>query len=79
MTLQEISKKLTLYLLVLSADPAVDNLCKQFRPRSGPTKCWACSGPKIFDTLMVCLKEVFEKVDFTKKISRRQKACKITQ
>ena len=31
---------ITLCLLVSSAD----NFCKQFGPRSGPTKCWAWSG-----------------------------------
>ena len=50
------------YLLVSSAD----NLCKQFGPRSGPTKCRACSGTKLFGTLMVFLKDIFLKVDFEK-------------
>ena len=59
----------TLYLLVSSSD----NLCKQFGPRSGPTKCRAWSGSKLFDTLMVFIKEFFIKVDF-EKISRRQKS-----
>ena len=53
---------LTLCLLVSPAD----NLCKQFGPRSGPTKCQAWSGYKLFDTLMVLLKEFFENVDFEK-------------
>ena len=51
--------------------PSADNLCKQFGPRSGPTKCRACSGLKLFYTRMVFLKEFFEKVDF-EKISREQ-------
>ena len=51
-----------LYLLMSSAD----NLSKQFRPRSGLTKCRARSGSKLFDTLMVFLKEFFEKIDFEK-------------
>ena len=46
---------LTLCLLVLSAH----SLCKQFWPRSGPTKCPAWSGSKLFDSLMVFLKEFF--------------------
>ena len=50
---------------MLSAD-------KQFGPRSGLTKCRACSGPKLFDILIVFLKECFEKVDF-EKINRQQK------
>ena len=49
-------------LLVSSAD----NLYKQFGPRSGRTTCLARSGSKLFDTLMVFLKEFFEKVDFEK-------------
>ena len=52
----------TLSLLVSSAD----NLSKQSEPRSGPTKCRAWSVSKLFDTLMVFLKEFFEKVDFEK-------------
>ena len=49
-------------LLVSSAD----NFCKQFGPRSGPTKCRAWSGSNLFDTQMVFKKEFFEKVDFEK-------------
>ena len=37
---------LTFCPLVSSAD----NYCKQFEPRPGPTKCWAWSGSKQFDT-----------------------------
>ena len=44
-------QRLTLHLLVLSAD----NFCKQFGSRS-----------KLFDTLVVFMKEFFEKVDFEK-------------
>ena len=51
---------LTLYLLVLSADI----FCKHVGTRSGPTKRRARSGSKLFDTLMVFLKEFFENVDF---------------
>ena len=58
----------TLCLLMSSAD----NLCKQFGPRPGLTKCQAWPGSKLFDTLMVFMKEFFEKVEFGK-ISRRQK------
>ena len=50
-------------ILILSS---ADNFCKQFGPRSGRTKCWAWSGNKLLDTLMVFLKEFFEKVDFEK-------------
>ena len=41
---------------------SADNFCKQFGPRSSMTRCWAWSGSKLFDTLMVFLKEFFEKV-----------------
>ena len=53
---------LTLYLLVLSAD----NLCKQIGTRSGLTEFWACCGSKLFDTLMVFLKDFFLKGGFLK-------------
>ena len=54
---------LTLCLLGLSAD----NLCKQFGLGSGSTKCRAWSGSKLFDTLMVFLKDFFlKKNDFEK-------------
>ena len=43
--------------------PFVDNLCKQFGPRSGPTKCLAWSGSKQFDTLMAFLKINFRNPD----------------
>ena len=72
-----LSISLTIYLLVMSTN----NLCKQFGPRSGPTKCRAWSGSKLFDTLTAFLKEFLQKVDF-EKISRRHKfmqnypACK---
>ena len=44
-----------------------DNFCKQFGTKSDPTKCRAWSGPKLFDILMVFLKEFFQKVDFGEK------------
>ena len=59
-----------------------DNLCKQFGPRSGLTWCRAWSGSELFDSLMVFLKEFFEKVDFeknqqtTKKKKKNYPACK---
>ena len=62
---------LSLCLLMSSAD----NLCKQFGPRPGPTKCRACSGSKLFDTLMVFLKDFFKKL-ILKNVSRRQKSIR---
>ena len=53
---------LTLCLPVSSAD----NFGKQFGPRSGPTNRRAWSGSKLFDILMVFLKEFFQKVNFEK-------------
>ena len=50
---------LTLYLLVLFAD----NFCKKFGPRSGPAKCRAWSASKLFDTLIVFLKKLLERVN----------------
>ena len=67
-------KTTTLYLQVSSAD----NLCKQFGPRSGPTKHRAWSESKLFDTLVVFLKVFFEKVDFEKD-QQTTKTCKISQ
>ena len=51
---------LTLYLPVTSAD----SFCKQFETRPGPTKRRALSGSELFDTLIVFLKEFFEKSKF---------------
>ena len=48
-----------------------DNLCKQFGPRSGPTKCQAWSGSKLFDILRVFLKDVFEKCNWWKNNSEK--------
>ena len=57
----------TFFLLILCLlMSSADNICKQFGPRSGATKCWAWSGSKLFDTLMLFLKEFFEKIDFEK-------------
>ena len=57
--------------------PSADNFCKQFGPRSGPTKRRACSGSKLYDTLMVFLKEFFKKiVDFGKKQQTSKKHAK---
>ena len=51
--------------------PSADNLLKHFVPRSVltkcVTKCQAWSGSKLFDTLMVFLKEFFRRFEFEKK------------
>ena len=54
---------LTLCLLLSSAD----SFCKQSGPRSGPKKCRVWSGSKLFDILMVFMKEFFRKTWFWKK------------
>ena len=47
------------------------DLCKQFRPRSGPTECWSWSGSKLLDTLIVFVKEFFE-FFFLKKVNQQE-------
>ena len=59
------SRRGALHILCLLLSSAYD-ICDQFGPRTGPTKCRACSGSKLFDTWMLLLKEVFEYVDFEK-------------
>ena len=58
--------------------PSADNLCKQFGPRSGPTKCRARSGSKLFDFMLLFLKEFLETLILKKNVNDRG-ACKITQ
>ena len=55
----------------------VDNLCKQFGPRSGPTLCRAWSGSNVFATLMVFLKEFFKNVNFEKNQRTTKKRVKL--
>ena len=52
-----------------------DNLCKQFGPRSGSR----FSRSKLFDTLMVLLKEFFKKVDSENNPLTMKKHAKFTQ
>ena len=49
-----------------------DSFCKQFGPRSGRTEYRVWPGTELFDTLMVLMKDFFEKINFKKKISRWQ-------
>ena len=58
----------TLCLLVSAAD----EFCKQFEPRLGLIKRHALSESKSFDTLLIFLKEIFEKINILKKSSIRQ-------
>ena len=58
--------------------PSADYLCKQFGPRSGPTKRRPWSGSKLLGTLLIFPKDHFRKsdnkkqTDFETNISRRQ-------
>ena len=57
---------------------SADNFCKQSGPRSGPTLRRAWSGSKLFDTLMIFLKNFFGKKIFWKKSADDNTAWKIT-
>ena len=57
-------------------EASADIFCKQFGTRSGLTKCRSWPGSKLFDTLMVFLKEFFEKVDFEKNQQRQKKSLR---
>ena len=61
------------FFLVSSAD----NLYKQFGPRSGPTKCRACSGSKLFDTLVVFLEFFSKKIILKKNQQTTKKHAKL--
>ena len=65
------SKEFELFACQWQLLPSTDNLCKQFGPRSGPTKFQALSCSKLFDTIMVFLKEFSKKNDFEKKQNSR--------
>ena len=64
-----VGKELSLSLPATTLSSAY-NLCKQFGSRSGSTEFWSGSGSNPSDTLIVFLKEYFEKVNFEKKASR---------
>ena len=55
---------------------SADNLCKQFAPRSGPTEVGLDLDPNCLDTLVVFLKEFFEKVNYEKKFADDNKSMK---
>ena len=67
------------HLLADNSYEALFSLCKQFEPRSGPTEHQSRSGFKLFDTLIVILKELFEKVFFEKIQQTTTEARKIIQ
>ena len=64
-----VGKELTLSVAAGTLSSA-DNLYKQFGSRSGSTELRSRSGSNPSDTLIVFLKECFEKVNFEKKVSR---------
>ena len=71
-------ERCSLYDLVNSSPiwlPADNSVCKQFRPRPFETKRRIRSESQLCDTLMVLLKEHFEKVEFerTYKLACRRK------
>ena len=49
---------------------SADNLCKQLGPRSGQTERRSLAGSKLFDTLMVFLKDFLNRL-ILKQISRQ--------
>ena len=53
-----------------------DNLCKQFGPRAGPTKCRAWSGSKLFDTWIVLEKSRIQRVKMAHWVWRNIRICK---
>ena len=61
---QGFSQKVSTSCFVLICLPAMsaDNLCKQFGPRSGPTKCQARSGSKLSDIPMVLIKSSIQSI-----------------
>ena len=63
--------------LLITFTNSADNLCKQVWPRSGPAKCLSSTGSKPFDTLIVFLKEFFEKVNFEKSQQATAKTIKV--
>ena len=66
----------SLAVFILSS---ADNLCKWFRPRSGPTECRSWSGSKnIWLTLWKFSGNNFLKTLITKKVNRRQHCLLIT-
>ena len=54
----------------------LDTLSKQFGLRSGPTKHLAWLGSKLFDTLMVLLKDFFLNIYLEKKSAKDSKNMK---
>ena len=57
------------FLLVVNFDVLMSYLNNQIGPISGPTKRQASSGPTLYHTLMVFLKEALEKKLVLKKVS----------
>ena len=74
-TIEPLHSLFTPYFQVSSAN----NVSKQFGPRSGWTIRWAYSGYKLFDTLMVILKDLFfKKVILDKNQHTAKRHTKVT-
>ena len=56
---------------------SADNLCKQFGPRSGWTKRQAWSGSKLFDILMVLVKDFLKKINLKNNPRMMKKHAKL--
>ena len=63
--------------ILSSADNAL--ICKHFRPRPRLTQWRSWSGSKPYDTLILFLKEFFEKLNLEESQQKATKAWKITQ
>ena len=68
--LKDVSLAHSLLAATLSS---ADNLCKQFGPRLGLTKCLSCYGSKSFDILIVILKDFFFNLFLKKKKKKKKK------
>ena len=68
--ISEIKLRINTFLASRTSFLSADNICKQYGPRSGPS-----SGSKLFDNLIVFLKEFFE-FFFLKKVNRGHKKHK---
>ena len=55
---------------------STEDLCQQFGPRSGPIECWSWSESEQYDTLVVFMKVLFEKL-ILKKVRQQQKHEKL--
>ena len=75
-----LSAPCTIPLILYPLNWTADNFCKQFGPSSGLPEHRTWSESKLFDTLVVFLKEFFEKKnDFEKNQQTTKKVQKFSQ